>query len=235
MELVSPLCFLYAFTSAPSSPTTRQYTLAGAFLLHYLNRALLSPLRTPSRSKAHLMVPLSAAVFNLVNGSLMGAFLSSPSAPVSTPRFYAGLALWAAGFMGNIVHDEILLNLRRRAKDKKDDGAPPGEHYAIPHGLLYRFVSYPNYLCEWLEWLGFALAAAPPPSLSSLSASLSSISSFSLSSVAHARPSLTPPYAFVLAEVLLMTPRALRGHAWYHERFGDAYPKERRAVVPWVL
>ena len=74
------------------------------------------------------------------------------------PTFWTGIVLWAAGFAGNILHDEVLLNIRRRARKKSDDGK---EHYAIPHGYLYRYVSYPNYLCEWMEWTGYAIAAAP--------------------------------------------------------------------------
>ncbi|KAI0368971.1 hypothetical protein BV20DRAFT_997545 [Pilatotrama ljubarskyi] len=252
MELVSPVTFLYAFLRSPLSyvaggsapPLTPAHPptfLAALFLLHYLNRAIISPLRTPSRSKSHIFVPLSAVLFNTVNGSLMGAYLSSPAARAflagafSRPLFWAGVGLWAAGLVGNIVHDEILLNIRRKAKAKgkaKDESADgkqdddnngktksKQEHYAVPHGLLYRYISYPNYFCEWIEWLGFALAASPLPSLASSSAFLNTVS---------------PPWLFFLSEVFLMLPRAWKGHKWYHTRFPD-YPKERKAVVPFVF
>lgn len=94
-----------------------------------------------------------------------------------------------------------------------------GEHYAIPHGLLYRFISYPNYFCEWAEWLGFAVAASPAPSVASLSLFVATVS---------------PPWLFVFSEVLLMLPRAWKGHKWYHSRFAD-YPKEREAVIPFLI
>ncbi|OJT05451.1 hypothetical protein TRAPUB_3732 [Trametes pubescens] len=247
MELISPATFLYAFLHSPLSPTAAGTAppltlshpptfLAALFLLHYLNRAIVSPLRTPSRSKSHIAVPLSAVLFNTVNGSLLGAYLSSPAAHAylagafSSPRFWAGVAAWAVGLAGNIVHDEILLNLRRTAKKNKakvakdgDGGAAQekskGEHYAIPHGLLYRYISYPNYFCEWAEWLGFAFAASPAPSVASLGAFFATSS---------------PPWLFFLSEVFLMFPRAWRGHLWYHNRFPD-YPKERKAVIPFVL
>jgi len=138
--------------------------------------------------------------------------------------------MWAAGLVGNIVHDEILLSIRRNAKakgkakadDDKDNNngkKKKQEHYAIPHGLLYNFISYPNYFCEWLEWLGFALAAGPLPSFASFADLLATLS---------------PPYLFFLSEVFLMLPRAYKGHKWYHSRFPD-YPSERRAVVPFVF
>jgi 3-oxo-5-alpha-steroid 4-dehydrogenase 1 len=241
MELFAPASFIYAFLHSPLSSKNFGYSpslslsnpptlLAGLFLIHYLNRALVSPLRTPSRSKSHLAVPLSGISFNVVNGSLMGAYLSSPVAAsflegaFSRPLFWVGIGLWAFGFAGNILHDEILLNLRRSAKVKgkgradgdDNNGKSKQEHYAIPYGYLYRYISYPNYLCEWLEWLGFAIAASPVPSLTSVAAFLETV---------------TPPFLFFYSEVLLMIPRAYRGHKWYHSKFPD-YPKERKAVIP---
>lgn len=241
MEVVAPMTFLYSFLHSPLSPTSFGRSpplslsypptfLGILFLIHYLNRAILSPLRTPSRSRSHLVVVLCAISFNVVNGALMGSYLSSPSAAnhlagaFSRPLFWLGVGLWAFGFAGNILHDEILLNLRRSAKAKgkaradDDDRKGKGkqEHYAIPYGYLYRFISYPNYFCEWIEWLGFALAASPVPSFASFPAFLASA---------------TPPFVFLLTELVLMLPRAYRGHKWYHSKFPD-YPKERKAVIP---
>ncbi|EIW80392.1 hypothetical protein CONPUDRAFT_105397 [Coniophora puteana RWD-64-598 SS2] len=244
MELVSPITFLYTITQRPFADTSLmapsastplsgpQKLLAGLFLLHYLNRALISPLRTPSRSKSHIMVPLAAISFNLVNGSLMASYLSSSYAAsflegaFSRASFWAGVGIWAAGLAGNIVHDEVLLNLRRKkrddeSKEKDSNGAAKSnkQHYAIPHGYMYSLISYPNYFCEWCEWAGFAFAASPLPSVASWSAVLSTVS---------------PPWVFVWSEVLMMIPRAYKGHKWYHDKFPD-YPKERKAVVPFVF
>ncbi|KAG5335854.1 hypothetical protein C0989_000195 [Termitomyces sp. Mn162] len=249
MELVAPTSFLYSFLSSSTRPPlfSSQSLLASLYLLHYLNRALLSPLRTPSRSKSHIAVPLSGILFNVANGSLLGTYLASPAAHIYLthgalrPTFLLGIMLWALGAAGNIWHDEVLLNIRRNAlsKGKARDGAST-EHYAIPRGGLYSLVSYPNYLCEWVEWAGFALAASPFP-IFSISFSFSPIAVFeALRSVIEApatsfAPSLTPPYIFFLNEVLLMLPRAVRGHRWYRTRFGPAYPLERRAVIPFLI
>ncbi|KAI0645230.1 3-oxo-5-alpha-steroid 4-dehydrogenase-domain-containing protein [Trametes meyenii] len=245
MELVSPATFIYTYLHSPLLPTAAIAVqpltlshpptfLAALFLVHYLNRAIISPLRTPSRSKSHISVPLSAVLFNTVNGSLLGTYLSSPAAHTflsgafSRPLFWAGIALWAVGLVGNIAHDEILLNLRRKAKSKpksddddnnRKDKSKKQEHYAIPYGGLYRFISYPNYFCEWAEWFGFALAASPAPSFASLASFIVTAS---------------PPWLFFLSEIFLMFPRAWRGHQWYHDRFPN-YPKERRAVMPFLL
>ncbi|KAJ7672586.1 hypothetical protein DFH06DRAFT_1176851 [Mycena polygramma] len=256
MELVSPAFFFYAFLNAPLSAGARtsSFTLGspqsppvGAYLIHYFNRALLSPLRTPSRSKSHIIVPLAAVAFNTVNGSLLGAFLSSPSAPqpsaYALPTFWIGLSLWAVGLAGNVIHDEILLNIRRNAKSKgkaKDASGTtksPGEHYAIPQGLLYRFISYPNYFCEWVEWLGFAIAADPRllHAVASGNLSLPTWATLINGPPSAFLPLLSPPWIFFVSEILLMFPRAYRGHRWYLDKFGDNYPKERKIVIPFIL
>ncbi|KAL1744978.1 3-oxo-5-alpha-steroid 4-dehydrogenase-domain-containing protein [Schizophyllum fasciatum] len=251
MEIVSPVMFLYAFfksplspSSIPVSPTEPHVILAALYLVHYANRAIISPLRTPSRSKSHMSVMLSGIAFNILNGSLMGTYLSSPAARAylagafTRPLFYAGIALWALGFAGNIAHDEILLNIRRKAqvdKGKQPEGAKKQEHYAIPHGLLYTYLSFPNYFCEWVEWAGFALAASPVPTVSLSALSVGAIADGLFRPANIFWPSLTPPWLFFVNEVAVMLPRAIRGHNWYHEKFGESYPKERKAVVPFVL
>ncbi|KAA1471940.1 hypothetical protein DENSPDRAFT_929942 [Dentipellis sp. KUC8613] len=261
METVSPLSFaatlaLHPFSrsSIPVSfPPAPQTLIAGLYFIHYLNRALISPLRTPSRSPSHPSVVFSALFFNIPNGFLLAAYISSATTAAylrtayASPRFWLGITLWAVGFIGNVVHDEILLNIRRKAisKGKAKEGSGPNKpHYAIPHGLLYSYISYPNYFCEWIEWLGFALAAAPSP-LSALHLLPTA------SSVLHAATSLQighigtlfapfadavhPPWAFLASEVLLMLPRAVRGHKWYKTKFGESYPRERWAVIPGVI
>lgn len=82
----------------------------------------------------------------------------------------------------------------------------PGETgYKIPTGGLYRFVSCPNYLGEILEWVGFAIATWSLPGL-----------------------------AFALYTAANVGPRAISHHRWYRQTFPD-YPRERRALIPFVL
>ena len=242
MELVSPFAFVYTYVHSPlsplgfgTSPPLNIYNpsaiLAGLFLVHYANRAMFSTLRTPSRSKSHIIVILAGILFNGVNGPLLGAYLSSPESrsyltgAYQRPRFWLGILMWAVGYVGNIVHDEILLNIRRKKREEDRKRTPEkikqkkGEHYGIPHGLLYEYISYPNYFCEWIEWLGFALAASPLPSFQGLGPFLETI---------------TPPFLFFVAEVLTMVPRAVRGHQWYHDKFPN-YPKERKVVIPFLI
>ncbi len=82
----------------------------------------------------------------------------------------------------------------------------PGESgYKIPHGGLYRWISVPNYFGEIIEWAGLALAACTPAAL-----------------------------AFLLFTIANLFPRALAHHKWYLEKFDD-YPKDRKAIIPFIL
>ncbi|KAH9026273.1 3-oxo-5-alpha-steroid 4-dehydrogenase-domain-containing protein [Lactarius deliciosus] len=271
MELVSPLAFLVTTYLHPFSATplplpslarqalgiSPQFVLVALYLVHYLNRAIVSPLRTPSRSSSHLAVVSAAVAFNAPNGFLLAAFLTSASTAsyltgaLSSTRFWAGIALWAAGFAGNVYHDEILLNIRRKAiakgkarelldDDDRKKAQPP--HYAIPHGGLYSLVSFPNYLCEWVEWFGFALAAGPFPGFALLPSAQVLLAAARSAQFTEAgrllvpfMDSVSPPWVFLFVEITTMVPRAVRGHRWYYERFKESYPRERRAVIPWLL
>ncbi|KAI0318214.1 3-oxo-5-alpha-steroid 4-dehydrogenase-domain-containing protein [Amylostereum chailletii] len=264
MELPSPASFLttlaihpFSRNSFPLPPAFAPQTLLAAlYLIHYLNRAIISPLRTPSRAPSHLLVVLASYCFNIPNGFLLASYLSASSTSIylqnafASPRFWLGVTMWALGFVGNVVHDEILLDIRRKAKAKgkgrevTDGKKSPsvGEHYAIPQGLLYQYISYPNYFCEWIEWLGFAIAASPSPDLRLLPSVATFFAAITSRSFGDAAALLlpvadffSPPWAFFTSEVLLMLPRAVRGHQWYLRRFGEAYPRERRVIIPWLL
>jgi len=76
--------------------------------------------------------------------------------------------------------------------------------YRIPRGGLFNLVSCPNHFGEMLEWTGFAILTWS-----------------------------VPAFSFALWTWVNLIPRALDHHKWYHEKFPD-YPKERKAVIPFV-
>lgn len=81
----------------------------------------------------------------------------------------------------------------------------PGETgYKIPRGGLYERITCPNYFGEILEWTGWAIAT------------------WSLAGL-----------AFALYTIANLAPRARDHHRWYQSKFSD-YPKERRALIPFV-
>ncbi|KEP49845.1 3-oxo-5-alpha-steroid 4-dehydrogenase [Rhizoctonia solani 123E] len=232
MELPSPITLLYAFSQQTTLSSLSPFSLTPhsalplLFVGHYLNRAIISPLRTPSRSKSHVIVLLAGIAFNLINGSVNGTWLGAgvqtgsigwADAPIG---YWLGLAMFGLGLWGNIWHDEVLLKLRKNRGDEKDNKPK----YSIPYGGLYSLVSFPNYLCEWFEWAGFALA----------SGSIITPLQRRLTLGSYAGVYITPTLLFALVEVALMLPRARRGHEWYHEKFSD-YPKDRKAAIPFLL
>lgn len=77
--------------------------------------------------------------------------------------------------------------------------------YHIPQGGLFNKISCPNHFGEIIEWTGFAVIA------------------FNISAL-----------TFAIWTACNLIPRALNHHAWYKESF-EEYPKNRRAVIPYIL
>lgn len=201
MELPSPVCFLLAFFSNGTDKGGLNYFFMSLWMLHYINRSFIFPLRYPNKyKKMPLSIALNAIFFNLVNGSINGYFFGNIQ-PFYAENYFlqwnflAGIVLFFTGFIMNNHSDNILLNLRK-----------PGETgYKIPHGGMFKYISAPNYFGEIIEWIGFALAAWSLPALS-----------------------------FAVWTIANLAPRAITNHQWYLNKFND-YPKERKALVPFVL
>ncbi|KAI8871485.1 hypothetical protein GQ42DRAFT_161983 [Ramicandelaber brevisporus] len=208
------------------------WVFIGMFLLHYANRALIYPFRSRKRASMPLHVLAAGITFNIINGYTNGRGLTTFSECASEcaskdltwwwighPARFAhveGFLLFFAGFIGNIMSDNAFLNLRERAiaakkqsadsNGAKNDKSESQSHYVIPTGFfLFNFVSSPHYLCELLEWFGFAMATGS-----------------------------TAGWLFVALTAANLVPRAIRSHQWYKERFPN-YPQERRAIIPFVL
>ncbi|XP_063775829.1 3-oxo-5-alpha-steroid 4-dehydrogenase 2 [Pseudophryne corroboree] len=77
--------------------------------------------------------------------------------------------------------------------------------YKIPQGGMFNYVSGANFLGEIVEWFGYAVAT------------------WSL-----------PAFAFALFTLCSIGPRAYHHHRFYHQEFKD-YPKERRALIPFIF
>jgi 3-oxo-5-alpha-steroid 4-dehydrogenase 1 len=81
----------------------------------------------------------------------------------------------------------------------------PGETaYKIPKGGLFKYLSCPNLFGEIVEWTGFAIMMCS-----------------------------LPAFSFALWTFANLSPRAIAHHKWYHNKF-EAYPKERKAVLPFI-
>jgi 3-oxo-5-alpha-steroid 4-dehydrogenase 1 len=192
----------------------------------------------------HPMVFISAVIFNLLNGTLMGGWIGGrvPHSLIDKGHasgsedlvFWGGLIVWALGLAANIAHDEILYELRRNHKRQQSASPEKKEkqarlHYALPHGLLYSYpfggVSSPAYLVEWIEWAAYAVSCSTilvPPQR------------WFFEGTSWPRSFMTPPWIFFWAEVGTMLPRAVRTHQWYRQQFPDL-PKNRKAIIPGLV
>jgi 3-oxo-5-alpha-steroid 4-dehydrogenase 1 len=83
---------------------------------------------------------------------------------------------------------------------------PPGDTaFHIPHGGMFEYVTAANYFGELTEWVGWAILTLSWPGL-----------------------------VFALWTLANLGPRAYRHHKWYIEKFGTAYPKDRKRMIPCV-
>jgi steroid 5-alpha reductase family enzyme len=132
------------------------------WMMHYINRTLIFPIRIKTKHKKMPVVIVAMAFFfNLINGFLNGYWLGilAPAYPENwlfDPRFIGGLFIFVAGFLINQYHDHLLIKLRKNNI--------PG--YLIPKGGWFKFVSCPNLLGEIIEWAGFALITWSLPGFS---------------------------------------------------------------------
>lgn len=158
---------------------------------HYVHRQIIYPLMTHSDNPLSLAIMASAFCFSSWNGiqqtiSVVG-YCEQP------PNYY-GLIVFVIGAAGNLWHDYELIGLRKQHGQ-----------YVVPQRGMFRWISCPNYLCEFVEWFGFAIFAH-----------------FSKASL-----------AFLLFTIANLWPRAGAHHRWYQNRFPD-FPRNRRVIIPFI-
>lgn len=163
MEIPAPLIFitLVVIGDAPKSVTV--WVVTGLYLMHYINRAIVYPLRIRTTGKVMpLAVAVMAVSFNFINAGFLGYYTGTLHTHFSNewltdPRFIAGLAVFITGMAINLTSDEKLIHLRK----KRASGG-----YQIPRGGLFEKVSCPNFLGEIVEWGGYALLCWSLPAFS---------------------------------------------------------------------
>lgn len=151
MEGWAPVVFLFLYISNYHS---NSYALMFAvlYVLHYIHRSFIFPLRIQTQGKKMpVVIALSAMLFNSVNAGMNGYYLAVlanyPQDYFLHWNFIAGALLFFGGFAVNYYSDDILIHLRK-----------PGEKgYKIPKGFLFDYISCPNHFGEMIEWLGYFL------------------------------------------------------------------------------
>ena len=172
------------------------------FTIHYVHRLVVYPFfRVRSRTPSTVVVAAASFVFQAVNSYLMSKFtIFIEFDPLTVPKImgmFFGLCLFSLGGFVNIFCDHELISLRRSEEDT---------NYYLPRGILFHYVTCPNYLAEILQWTGMMVAY---PSLASV--------------------------CFVFGCCCNLVPRACSTHRFYQKKYGDRYPSKRKAIIPFVL
>ncbi len=208
MEIPALIFFPVFFFMGKNAMNPVPLFFLGIWMMHYTNRALITPMLMRPSAKASGSFALNVVVLGWVTLALHSYLNARYISELGThytadwfsdPRFFIGLAIYLFGFIGNIYSDTILRNLRSK------NPSPDEPRYKIPYGFLFKWVSCPQYLCEIISFLGLA------------------IMTWNLGAT------------YVLAITMAnLVPRALITHRWFKKNF-DEYPKERKAVFPGIL
>ncbi|KAL5973547.1 hypothetical protein ACLOJK_030198 [Asimina triloba] len=137
--------------------------------------------------------------------NLLNAYLQSRWVSHYADLANAGWWFWRRFLIGSAVFlGGFVLNVRSDLALVRLKREAKGG-YRVPRGGLFELVSCPNYLGEALEWLGWAVITWSWAGL-----------------------------AFFLYTCANLVPRARANRRWYMEKFGDEYPRSRKAIVPFL-
>ena len=140
-NLPGPVIFLYAQLYYPNGDVLSVPSLV--YLAHYAHRVLVYPWFRSRQSKPW---PLESVIYFAVTNFIVGItfaralIFGGTKHPIWLQLILAGACVCFAICAG--IHDYKLCSLRTAG----DSG------YQIPQGLLFKWVSGPNYLMELLEW-----------------------------------------------------------------------------------
>lgn len=180
-------------------------------------------------SPIHPAVAGMALLFQLLNATCLGSYLAAygptteeqwaaTTTSFGLAQFVTGIVIFYLGLVGNYFHDEELREIRRveqrrqervAREQKQDDSGKVDvqKHYRVPEALLFKYMLFPHYFCEWIEWFGFWMATGWS----------------------------VPGRAFLVNELFSMLPRAMNGRKWYAESFGEEKIRRKWTAIPGVF
>ncbi|KAK7505461.1 hypothetical protein BaRGS_00003206 [Batillaria attramentaria] len=213
--------YLLLFTDCPRAGELKNLVAVGLFLLHYFHRTFIFPFLIKGGKPTPLVPFVMAFIFCLLNGYLQGGYLlryADLEKNVSTVQFFAGacqgqgqgqtLKFPALAQPSHLCMGVFFVGMATNIYSDHilRSLRKEGEKgYKIPYGGMFEYVSGANFFGEAVEWSGFAIMCGTLPAA-----------------------------AFALFTVCNIGPRAYQHHRWYLEKFED-YPKNRKAIIPFIL
>lgn len=193
-------------------------------------------------------------------GTVGSGLLSSRESTYYPLLPIVGATLFALASYFQHVQHRILADLRSTAatvattkgssssghdEGKSSSSSSASRKYAIPFGSLFRFVSMPHYLCEILLYAGlcifsgFKLSQMYEHNNSSSAQFAHTLEQMEEHSFADALLcllccSLLPSSLILVWVCSNLSITAVRSHKWYQKQFPN-YPRNRTAIIPWLL
>ncbi|MFT6052587.1 MAG: 3-oxo-5-alpha-steroid 4-dehydrogenase 1 [Halioglobus sp.] len=208
MEFPGLLVFPIVFFMGKNATQPVPLFFLCVWMFHYTNRALVTPMLMRVQPGSTSSFGLSVVLAGWVTLAMHGYFNAAYISELGTQ--YTNEWFSDPRFIGGLTVYLFGFGLNIHSDSilrnlRSKYPSPDEPRYKIPYGGGFKFVSCPQYLGEMMSFIGFA------------------IMTWNLGAV------------FVLAITMAnLGPRALYTHKWFRKTF-ENYPKERRAVIPFIL
>ena len=122
------------------------------FIIHYINRTIIYPLRLNTNTPLPLEIVLTAFSFTFANGYIQG-ISNKTAGQTSLFLQILGTFIFFLGMYINIRCDNILQEAKIKAKSQKQNDSK--SKYVLIDEFLFKYVGSPNYFGEIIEWIGY--------------------------------------------------------------------------------
>ena len=208
MEIPALIVFPIVYFMGSNAMETVPLFFLCVWIFHYSNRAIINPMLMRTPAGAQNSFDPSVMVFGWVVLALH-SYLNAAYISELSDQYVVSWFQDPRFIIGLIIYIfGFTLNVYSDAilRNLRSKTPVPDEpRYKIPYGGLFKYVSCPQYLGEITSFIGLA------------------VMTWNLGAV------------FVVAVTAAnLIPRAFVTHSWFKQNFDD-YPKERKAIVPFIL
>ena len=174
-------------------------------------------------------------------------------------KVWMGVILCIIGQKEQYQHHVILANLRNNNCNTSNDAARQQDtdtdttnHYQIPYGRWFHYISCPHYFAEMIIYLSFAIVLDNDDEDAFHNHSV--YKNDGMSMISHSELKWSKDHdnvweagidalkilskykhwALLVWVWVNLSVSAAQNHSWYKHMFGDAYPAQRKRLIPWI-